>query len=71
MYVEDLHSRYTLSAELDLWEQKWSEIWQERWKILQQEHVEATGEQLVVTPSELKTLKQKGVPSSITTALQI
>lgn len=69
MYIDDLPSRHTLNAELDLWEQKWSDIWQERWKILQQEHVQATGEQLVVTHSELKTLKQKGVPSSIATTL--
>ena len=69
MYMDDLPSRHTLSAELDLWELKWSEVWQERWKILKQEHVQATEEQLVVTPIELKTLEQKGVPSSITATL--
>ena len=33
------------------------------------QHIEATGEHLVVTPSELKKLKQKGVPSNISTTL--
>ena len=36
---------------------------------LQQQHIQATGEQLVATPSELKKLKQKGVPSNISTTL--
>ena len=37
---------------------------------LQQQHIQATGEQLVATPSELKKLKQKGVPSNISTTLR-
>ena len=41
----------------------------ERWNQLQQQHTKATGEHLVVTPNELKKLKQKGVPSSIATTL--
>ena len=67
--IDDLPSKRTLNAELDLWEQKWTKDWEERWKKLQQQHIEVTGEHLVVTPSELKKLKQKGVPSNISTTL--
>ena len=69
MYIDDLPSKRTLNAELDLWEQKWTKDWEERWKKLQQQHIQATGEQLVATPSKLKKLKQKGVPSNISTTL--
>ena len=69
MYIVDLPSKRTLNAELDLWEQKWTKDWEERWKKLQQQHIEATGEHLVVTPSELKKLKQNGVPSNISATL--
>ncbi len=44
-------------------------VWSERWSTLEQEHFEATREQLVVTPGELTKLKQGGVPRNICTAL--
>ena len=64
MYSDDLPSKRTLDAELDLWAQKWSREWEERWKKIQLQHFKATG---VVTPGELKKLKQKGVLSNIVT----
>ena len=67
MYIDDLPSKRTLDAELDLWAQKWKKEWEERWKQLQQQHTKATGEHLVVIPNELKKLQHKGVPSSIAT----
>ena len=68
MYIDDLPSKRTLDAELDLWAQIWKKEWEERWKQLQQQHTKATGEHLVAS-NELKKLKQKGVPSSIATTL--
>ena len=64
MYSDDLPSKHTLSAELDLWEQKWTKEWEARWKELQQQHTK--GECLVVNPSELK---RKGVPSNVASTL--
>ena len=69
MYSDDLPSKRTLDAELDLWAQKWTREWEERWKKIQLQHFQATGEHLVVTPGELKKLKQKGVPSNIASTL--
>ena len=69
MYIDDLPSGYTLDAELDLWAQKWTREWGKRWKTLQQQHTEVTGEHLVVAPSEMRKLKQKGVPSNIAAIL--
>ena len=66
MYSDDLP---TLIAELDLWEQKWTKEWEARWKELQQQHTKITGECLVVTLSEMKKLKRKGVPSNVASTL--
>ena len=57
-----------LSSVDPMWEQKWTKDWEQQQHI-QQQHIQATGEQLVATPSELKKLKQKGVPSNISTTL--
>ena len=69
MYSDDLPSKCTLDAELDLWAQKWTREWEERWKKIQLQHFQATGEHLVVIPGESKKLKQKGVPSNIASTL--
>ena len=53
LYGDDLPSRRTLEAELDLWEQKWTLEWEKKWERLQVQHNEATGEQLVVSSSEI------------------
>ena len=58
MYTVHLPSRHTLDAELELWKQKWTWGWSEKWETLQQEHVKATGSS-IVTPAELKKLKQE------------
>ena len=65
MYTDDLPSKRTLEAKLDLWAQKWTKGWEESSKQFQQQDTKAIGEHLIVTPNELKTLKQKGLPSSI------
>ena len=71
MYIDDLPSKHTLDAELDLWAQKWTHVWHERWEILQRQHFQRVEECLIVTSSELKKLKQKGVPSNIATTLTL
>ena len=59
MYIDDLPSKHTLDTELDLWARKWIQVWQERLQKLQEQHIQATGERLTVTPSEMKKLQQK------------
>ena len=69
MYADDLPSRHTLNAEIDMWVQKWTNRWSQKWKTMQEQHKKATGEQMKVTASEELKLKQGAVPNNLASTL--
>ena len=69
-YDDELPSRLTLDAELIQWTQLWNGQWEEKLKILKEQHTQATGTELKVSPSELTRLKINAVPCNISATLK-
>lgn len=69
LYLDDLPSRHTLHAELVLWSRHWEDYWEDHLTKLKQQHLLATGDELRVSPPELKKLKISSVPCTIKSTL--
>ena len=52
-----------------LWSQHWSNEWSNHFKKLKEQHVLATGQELVVSPPEMQKLKMGSVPCTIQSTL--
>ena len=69
LYAEDLPSQLTVHAELDMWYEKWDTFWKEEFTKLKDQHFKITGEDMRLSNSELKKLKQITLPHTIHSAL--
>lgn len=69
LYCDEIPSRQTIDAELNIWKQLWEERWQKKWMDLKDQHFKTTGVETTLTDAELTKLKFCSVPSTVQSAL--